>query len=180
VLGWYHSPAVVYIRTEDPDLPAFYFDPLINPISSRSLATNQLVTQEQELFGDEEEDDFLLPMSVKPFLADVPLTTDNTSLGTFQLSLGIELYWAPHPFDKRSGHTRRCIDIPLVKTWYLEHVPPNQPVKVRVSYQKLLVSLTNTEILHFECTSPSSAKVAQQKVSLPPAQVDKVLPEHRD
>ena len=31
----YHYPSVVYIKTEDPDLPAFYFDPLINPISHR-------------------------------------------------------------------------------------------------------------------------------------------------
>jgi len=31
----YHHPSVVYIKTEDPDLPAFYFDPLINPISHR-------------------------------------------------------------------------------------------------------------------------------------------------
>jgi len=28
--------------------------------------------------------------------------------------------------------------VPLVKTWYREHVPAGQPVKVRVSYQKLL------------------------------------------
>ncbi len=34
-LSWYHIPSVVYIKTEDPDLPAFYFDPLINPISHR-------------------------------------------------------------------------------------------------------------------------------------------------
>lgn len=31
----YHAPNIVYIKTEDPDLPAFYFDPLINPISHR-------------------------------------------------------------------------------------------------------------------------------------------------
>lgn len=36
------------------------------------------------------------------------------------------------------GRTRRAIDVPLVKTWYKEHCPPGQPVKVRVSYQKLL------------------------------------------
>ena len=29
----YHYPSVVYIKTEDP---AFYFDPLINPISHHS------------------------------------------------------------------------------------------------------------------------------------------------
>ena len=31
----YHHPSVVYIKTEDPDLPAFYFDPLVNPIAHR-------------------------------------------------------------------------------------------------------------------------------------------------
>ena len=28
---------MVYIKTEDPDLPAFYFDPLVNPISASNL-----------------------------------------------------------------------------------------------------------------------------------------------
>ncbi|PSN32216.1 hypothetical protein C0J52_17015 [Blattella germanica] len=37
-----------------------------------------------------------------------------------------------------AGRTRRAIDVPLVKSWYREHCPPGQPVKVRVSYQKLL------------------------------------------
>lgn len=37
-LSWYHYPSVVFIKTEDPDLPAFYFDPLINPISHRHQA----------------------------------------------------------------------------------------------------------------------------------------------
>lgn len=36
------------------------------------------------------------------------------------------------------GRMRRAIDIPLVKCWYKEHCPPGHPVKVRVSYQKLL------------------------------------------
>ena len=34
-LAWYHTPNVVYIKTEDPDLPAFYYDPLINPITHK-------------------------------------------------------------------------------------------------------------------------------------------------
>ena len=57
--------------------------------------------------------------------------TDNTANG-------IALLWAPRPFNLRSGFTRRALDVPLVKTWYREHCPPGQPVKVRVSYQKLL------------------------------------------
>ena len=41
---------------------------------------------------------------------------------------------------------RRAQDIPLVKNWYLEHCPPNQPVKVRVSYQKLLKCFVLNEL----------------------------------
>ena len=33
---------------------------------------------------------------------------------------------------------RRSLDVPLVSQWFKEHCPPNHPVKVRVSYQKLL------------------------------------------
>jgi pre-mRNA-processing factor 8 len=41
----------------------------------------------------------------------------------------------------------RCAqDIPLVKNWYLEHCPPNQLVKVRVSYQKLLKCFVLNEL----------------------------------
>jgi hypothetical protein len=31
-LSCYHYPLTMYIKTEDPDLPAFYFDPLIHPL----------------------------------------------------------------------------------------------------------------------------------------------------
>lgn len=132
----YHTPALVYIKSEDPDLPAYYFDPVVNPISSRSFKiTGATESYLDEIFGDGDEDESLqLPESVEPFLASSPLYTDNTANG-------IALYWAPHPFDKRSGRTRRAQDVPLIKSWYLEHCPPGMPVKVRVSYQKLLVGL---------------------------------------
>ncbi|XP_055686190.1 pre-mRNA-processing-splicing factor 8 [Lutzomyia longipalpis] len=123
-LSWYHAPNVVFIKTEDPDLPAFYFDPLINPISHRHS-----VKFVEPLPDDDEE--YLLPDDVQPFLVDTPLYTDNTANG-------ISLLWAPRPFNLRSGRTRRAIDIPLVKGWYKEHCPPGHSVKVRVSYQKLL------------------------------------------
>ncbi|CEP14852.1 hypothetical protein [Parasitella parasitica] len=130
-VSWYHYPTVVFIRTEDPDLPAFYFDPIINPISSRNVDAASK-EHEDEIFGDNDEDtEFTLPSNVVPFLDDSKLYTDNTANA-------ISLYWAPHPFDKRSGRTRRAQDVPLVKSWYLEHCPAGQPVKVRVSYQKLL------------------------------------------
>ncbi|KNE65750.1 pre-mRNA-processing-splicing factor 8 [Allomyces macrogynus ATCC 38327] len=134
-VGWYHHPASVYIKADDPDLPAFYFDPIIHPISSRTLKSTAL------LFGDDDDDleGFTLPEDMAPFLADEELYTDNTAPG-------IALYFAPHPFNKRSGHTRRAQDVAMVKTWYLEHCPPNQPVKVRVSYQKLLKNYVLNEL----------------------------------
>ena len=34
----------MFIKTEDPDLPAFYFDPLINPIAHRHSVKVSLVS----------------------------------------------------------------------------------------------------------------------------------------
>lgn len=38
------------------------------------------------------------------------------------------------------------MDIPLVKHWYKERCPPNQVVKVRVSYQKMLKQYVLNEL----------------------------------
>jgi pre-mRNA-processing factor 8 len=124
-VSWYHSPTVCYIRTEDVDLPAFYFDPLVNPISQRAS------DRSKEPLPEEDEEEFELPASVTPLFTEIPLYTQNTSNG-------IALLFAPRPFNIRSGRTRRVLDVPLVKSWYREHCPAGMPVKVRVSYQKLL------------------------------------------
>ena len=129
-LSQYHTPAITCIKAEDPDLPAFYFDASINPISSRLMGPRG--SHEDDIFGDEEEDEgFVMPDSLEPYLASTELYTDNTAGA-------IALLFAPHPFDKRTHRTVRAQDVPLVKQWYLERVPPDNPVKVRVSYQKLL------------------------------------------
>ncbi|KAI9041213.1 U4/U6-U5 snRNP complex subunit PRP8 [Aspergillus affinis] len=139
-LSWYSHPQVVYVRTEDPNLPAFYFDPVINPISSRSVAPKNItVSHEDEIFGPDGEDDFELPPEAQPFFADEELYTPETASA-------IALWWAPHPFNKRSGKMVRAQDVPLVKQWYLEHCPQGQPVKVRVSYQKLLKTYVLNEL----------------------------------
>ena len=85
----YHTPSVVFIKTEDPDLPAFYFDPLINPISHRHA-----VQASKTDFLPDDEEEFELAEEVQPFLLDCPLYTDNTANG-------ISLLWAPRPFDTR-------------------------------------------------------------------------------
>lgn len=140
-VSWYSHPQVVYARTDDPNLPAFYFDPVINPISSRSVAPKNItVSHEDEIFGEgNNEDDFELPGEVEPFFADEDLYTPDTASA-------IALWWAPHPFNKRSGKMVRAQDVPLVKQWYLEHCPQGQPVKVRVSYQKMLKTYVLNEL----------------------------------
>ncbi|KAM0300430.1 hypothetical protein HYE67_010373 [Fusarium culmorum] len=137
-LSWHSHPQVVFNRADDPDLPTFHFDRRINPISSRTVAPKNVeVSHEDELFGagnieEPEEDAFELPAGVEPFLADEDIENDDTSSA-------VDLWWAPYPFDRRSGRMVRAQDVPLVKQWYLEHPPSDRPpVKVRVSYQKLL------------------------------------------
>merc|ERR1719341_2956799 len=87
-LSWYHTPNVVYIKAEDPDLPAFYFDPLINPISHRHAQSKT------ETASFDEEEEFELPDECVPFMQECPLYSDNTANG-------IALFWAPRPQKKR-------------------------------------------------------------------------------
>jgi len=84
-----------------------------------------------EPLPEDDEEEFQLPYSMAAMFSEFPLYTENTANG-------MALIWAPRPFNTRSGGTRRIIDVPLVKTWYKEHCPAGMPVKVRVSYQKLL------------------------------------------
>ncbi|KAL6850854.1 pre-mRNA-splicing factor 8 [Amphichorda felina] len=145
-LTWYSYPQVVFNRADDPDLPTFHFDRRINPISSRTVASKNVdISNEDELFGsgsnEEPEDEaFQLPPGVEPFLADEDLENEDTSSA-------IELWWAPYPFDRRSGRMVRAQDVALIKQWYLEHPPSDRPpVKVRVSYQKLLKNYVLNEL----------------------------------
>ncbi|KAF9623564.1 hypothetical protein IFM89_003354 [Coptis chinensis] len=126
----YHTPMIMYIKSEDPDLPAFYYDPLIHPIVSDNKKVHEEV-----------DDDFSLPEGVEPLLQSTQLYTDTTAAG-------ISLLFAPRPFNMRSGRMRRAEDIPLVSEWYKEHCPPSYPVKVRVSYQKLLKCFVLNELHH--------------------------------
>merc|ERR1719424_1295715 len=126
----YHHAMCCYIKTEDPDLPAFYFDPVINPISAHASGSKSAAPPlADDDFGDGE--DFTLPAGAEPILAEKPLYNE-------QSASAISLLWAPRPFNMRGGFTRRAIDVPLVNAWFHEHCPTSYPVKVRVSYQKLL------------------------------------------
>jgi pre-mRNA-processing factor 8 len=142
-LGRYHAPSTMYLKSEDPDLPCFHYNPIINPIPAPAMASAETQRQRSAAQLDDEieygrgassaggRDDggeqdgcFDLGVGFEAPLASSPLATDTTSDG-------IALLHAPRPFNMRSGRTRRAIDVPLVKTWYQEHCPRNYPVKVR-------------------------------------------------
>lgn len=142
VNSWYQYPQNVYIPTDDPDLPAFYFHPSYEPISSRSVSQykSAYISNEDEIFGENDiDDEFSLPDNVHAFLEDEPVSTELTAAA-------LQLWWAPYPFNRRSGTTVRAQDVPLIKHWYLEHPDSQYPVKVRVSYQKLLKSYVLNEL----------------------------------
>jgi len=142
---FHHHVASCFIKQDDPELPAFYFDPVINPISAfRSKGRNGKRSRDRHDDEDprvarmnaieddlDDGDDFAMPDDFDALLSDEPLFTENTANG-------ITLFHAPRPFNMRSGRTRRAIDVPLVQSWFRERCPPKHPTKVRVSYQKLL------------------------------------------
>ena len=86
-----------------------------------------------------DDDLFSLPEGTAAILEDIPLATETTAAG-------LSLDFAPRPFNQRGGLTRRAQDIPLVKTWFQERAPQGLPVKVRVSYQKLLKGWVTNEL----------------------------------
>jgi pre-mRNA-processing factor 8 len=128
----YHHPPLAYVKAEDPELPAYYFDPIINPITAaRATRGGRESASAQKEAVREEGEDLKMPSGFSAMFEDMPLSSETTADG-------IALYWAPDPYCRRSGRSKRAFDIPLVNAWYHEHCPRQHPVKVRVSYQKLL------------------------------------------
>ena len=101
----------------------------------------------------EEEPEFVATNSLAdPILSSAPLSTRTTASG-------ISLYWAPDPFNRRSGRTRRTMDIPLLGHWFRDRVSreQNYPTKVRVSYQKLLKAWVLNQ-LHSQPNKPKTKR----------------------
>jgi pre-mRNA-processing factor 8 len=95
-LSYYHHPAIAYIKAEDPELPAFYFDPIVNPISAFRTERKDKRAMPAAWEDEDEPDEFTLPEEMTPILDDTPLYTENTANG-------ISLYFAPRPFNLRYG-----------------------------------------------------------------------------
>lgn len=125
----YHHPASVFIPNHDPEMPTFFYEEAYNPISA--YKKEKLVDEEEQVLGDEDFEEFEMPEEVEAVLSDELLWSEDTTNA-------VNLYWAASPFNKRAGKMRRSYDIPLVSQWFKEQCPQGYPVKVRVSYQKLL------------------------------------------
>jgi hypothetical protein len=127
----YHLTTSVHIRTNNLDFRAFYFllDPPMPPLHSslpRSVSLSAYHATKNVYIRTDDPD--LPAFYFDPLINPISLrgaTPNNAPL-------------VSHEDAILGPHMRRAQDIPLVKNWYLEHCPPNQPVKVRVSYQKLL------------------------------------------
>lgn len=118
-------------QDEEDEYDDSVWDHLHSDKSTESDNWNYPSSEESKTLDGE---DYHLSPYIEPLLDSFPLSTSNT------LS-GLTLYHAPRPFHLRSGPTRRVIDVPLIAHWYRERVNAtelNYPVKVRVSYQKLL------------------------------------------
>lgn len=158
-VGWYHEPLNCFIKNsmEDTDLPAFHFDPVLNPITPHKLKQNRKNTKKEDVGLD-------MPVGFKPFMSDnqdgcIPLDPEGTSSA-------IQLWWAPYPYNRRSGKMVRAEDVALVKPWYKQHSPTEYPVKVRVSYQKLLKRYILNELHNPQGNKTGSKMSNQRKIKL--------------
>ncbi|KAG6836461.1 hypothetical protein H0H93_007789 [Arthromyces matolae] len=141
-------PVQKRLRIDDPDLPAFYFDPpLINPISLRGHTPKNapLISHEDSVFGPNYADDDEFELSVECRITDTLRVGVTIVVRALIILLAtaddIALWWAQSLIIGDLAQ-----DIPLVKNWYLENCTPNQPAKVRVSYQKLLKCFVLNEL----------------------------------
>ena len=62
-------PTCCYVKTEDPDLPAYYFDPVINPISAHASSGTAQAGPPPAVDDDDQEGE----PSVKPMVDPIKL-----------------------------------------------------------------------------------------------------------
>ncbi|CCF58376.1 hypothetical protein KAFR_0E02230 [Kazachstania africana CBS 2517] len=137
-LSWYNDPISCFIKNTDEERETFYFHESMNPIIFTDIPKERKPAS-TEIAGQTEEDPFILTPTFLPLMSTTELYTSETKGA-------LELYNATFPFNRRNGRTVRAQDVPLVKKWYLQHPDEDYPVKVRVSYQKLLKNYVANEL----------------------------------
>lgn len=167
-VSWFHDSINSFIKDFQEDLdseetgkPAFFFHEKYNPIIPHKFST----ARSEEKVLDFDLEDIKLPTNFTPFMfvdgddPVLPLEPKDTADA-------LQLWWAPYPFNRRSGATVRAQDVALVKAWYKERPPLDAPVKVRVSYQKLLKSYVLNELKNPPGSKSGHKMANQRKVQL--------------
>lgn len=134
----YHHSSIIF--NDNTKLFEIDYDNNIIPQSSSTSTT----------ISDDFEEEFEFP-DIKPFFADEPLEVEN-------VNDAINLFWAPKPFNSKSGNTVRAQDVPLVKDWYLQPSLHDDRVKVKSSNKKLLKGSILTK-LHERKTDGSNQRL---------------------
>ncbi|KAF7458659.1 Pre-mRNA-processing-splicing factor 8 [Cryptosporidium felis] len=120
----YHYKINTFVKPDDPNAQIFVFNEYYNPILS-----SKTLNYSKDKFFDEWSHS---QISLSPLFKEFSLEPNSTSNG-------ILLFWSPFPFSSRSGSKRRSYDVSLLKDWYKNNsVSRDQPIKIRVSQQKLL------------------------------------------
>ena len=99
----YHEPTCCYIKTDDPDIPAFYYDPVINPISALRRRSRRRRRGARRSTATPSDEDGRRGLSRAFFEARGAAAAVETPLYTEHTAPAIALYWAPRPFNMRSG-----------------------------------------------------------------------------
>jgi pre-mRNA-processing factor 8 len=130
-----HSrPMLNYVTADNPQLPLFNFDASLNTIAAYRTKSESKVADKEPVDDEFAQINQLLQrkhLKPRPLLSEEDLHVENSAVG-------FKVMHAPKYFKYRSGKTRRACDVPLVNPWFQEKCSRDSPVKVRVSYQKLL------------------------------------------
>ena len=137
-VSWYHDPVKCYVESSDPVATSFTFQHYFNSITQLKCTGPDLESKDLDLCG-------LVPFMGKEYdeQSDCYVDTEVEPEGT---SDALQLWWAPYPFNRRSGRMIRAEDVALTKSWYKERAPRDSNIKVRVSYQKLLKNYVLNEL----------------------------------
>ncbi|SCU92397.1 LANO_0E00694g1_1 [Lachancea nothofagi CBS 11611] len=143
-LSWYSDPISCLTDAKENELgPVFKFDTSFNLVEADSDSYKKKLAKKSK---------FSLSSNFQELLGDVDLEIPETKDA-------IALFHAPFPFNRRSGNTIRAQDVALIKRWYLQKPEGELPIKVRISYQKLLKNYVLNEL-----KSPSSSKDSKKKL----------------
>ncbi|CCK70335.1 U4/U6-U5 snRNP complex subunit PRP8 KNAG_0E00670 [Huiozyma naganishii CBS 8797] len=132
-IPWYHDSLSYVIKRENVAKDNFFhFDSSLNPILFDDVPQHMIRNETKKSESD-------YTKCIKPLMCKEDLCLSGTEDA-------ISLYHAPYPFNRRSGKMVRAQDVALIKKWYLKHPDEEYPVKVRVSYQKLLKNYVANEL----------------------------------